>query len=156
MPSPSTSGALPRTSASRSRTPNLPLWRHHRRSNLQRTCKEPRRSTRQALLRSKRQSCRPQRKTEPLRLTETPTNLKLETGNSELLNSPVEATQAIVVLDFGSQYTQLIARRIRELNVFSVVLPCYAKLEEIVAYKPIGIVLSGGPSSVYDKDAPPM
>ena len=68
----------------------------------------------------------------------------------------MEAIQSIVVLDFGSQYTQLIARRIRELNVFSVVLPCYAKLEEIQAYKPIGIILSGGPSSVYDKDAPPM
>ncbi len=68
----------------------------------------------------------------------------------------MEAIQSIVVLDFGSQYTQLIARRIRELNVFSVVLPCYAKLEEIQAYKPIGIILSGGPSSVYDKDAPAM
>jgi len=68
----------------------------------------------------------------------------------------VEATQSIVVLDFGSQYTQLIARRIREFNVFSVVLPCYAKLDEILAYKPIGMILSGGPSSVYDKDAPPM
>ena len=68
----------------------------------------------------------------------------------------MEATQSIVVLDFGSQYTQLIARRIRELNVFSVVLPCHAKLDEILDYKPIGIILSGGPSSVYDKDAPPM
>jgi GMP synthase (glutamine-hydrolysing) len=68
----------------------------------------------------------------------------------------VEAISSIVVLDFGSQYTQLIARRIRELNVFSVVLPCYAKLEDILAYKPVGIILSGGPSSVYDKDAPPM
>src|SRR5271166_2479622 len=63
-------------------------------------------------------------------------------------------TQAIVVLDFGSQYTQLIARRIRELNVFSVVLPCTAPLSEIQALKPLGIVLSGGPSSVYDADAP--
>ena len=64
-------------------------------------------------------------------------------------------TQTIVILDFGSQYTQLIARRIRELNVFSVVLPCTAPLAEIQAYKPIGVVLSGGPSSVYDIDAPP-
>ena len=63
-------------------------------------------------------------------------------------------TQTIVILDFGSQYTQLIARRIRELNVFSVVLPCTAPLAEIEAYKPIGIILSGGPSSVYDADAP--
>jgi GMP synthase (glutamine-hydrolysing) len=63
-------------------------------------------------------------------------------------------TQSIVVLDFGAQYSQLIARRIREQNVFSVVLPCNAKLEEVRSYSPIGIILSGGPSSVYDKDAP--
>jgi GMP synthase (glutamine-hydrolysing) len=63
-------------------------------------------------------------------------------------------TQTIVILDFGSQYTQLIARRIRELNVFSVVLPCTAPLKEIQSYRPLGIVLSGGPSSVYDADAP--
>jgi GMP synthase (glutamine-hydrolysing) len=64
-------------------------------------------------------------------------------------------TQSIVILDFGAQYTQLIARRIREQNVFSAVLPCTASLKEIQAYKPIGIVLSGGPCSVYDADAPP-
>ncbi|HEX4284367.1 MAG TPA: glutamine-hydrolyzing GMP synthase [Terracidiphilus sp.] len=63
-------------------------------------------------------------------------------------------TQTIVILDFGSQYTQLIARRIREQNVFSVVLPCTAALAEVQSYKPIGIILSGGPSSVYDADAP--
>ena len=63
-------------------------------------------------------------------------------------------TQSIVVLDFGAQYSQLIARRIRELSVFSAVLPCNASLEEIRSYSPIGIILSGGPSSVYDKDAP--
>ncbi|MGB7136218.1 MAG: glutamine-hydrolyzing GMP synthase, partial [Acidobacteriaceae bacterium] len=62
---------------------------------------------------------------------------------------------AIVILDFGSQYTQLIARRIREQNVFSVVLPCTAKIDEIRAANPAGIVLSGGPCSVYDADAPP-
>ena len=62
--------------------------------------------------------------------------------------------QSIVILDFGSQYTQLIARRIREQNVFSVVLPCNSSLEEIRRYSPAGIILSGGPSSVYDKDAP--
>ena len=63
-------------------------------------------------------------------------------------------TQSIVVLDFGAQYSQLIARRIREQNVFSVVLPCTASIKEIESYSPIGMVLSGGPSSVYDKDAP--
>ena len=63
-------------------------------------------------------------------------------------------TQTIVILDFGSQYTQLIARRIRELNVFSVVLPCTVPIAEIQELRPLGIVLSGGPSSVYDADAP--
>jgi GMP synthase (glutamine-hydrolysing) len=63
-------------------------------------------------------------------------------------------TQTVVILDFGSQYTQLIARRIREQNVFSVVLPCTATMAEVQAYNPIGVILSGGPSSVYDADAP--
>jgi GMP synthase (glutamine-hydrolysing) len=63
-------------------------------------------------------------------------------------------TSTIVILDFGSQYTQLIARRIREFNVFSVVLPCTAPLSEVMALAPKGIVLSGGPSSVYDNAAP--
>ncbi|HUR37184.1 MAG TPA: glutamine-hydrolyzing GMP synthase [Terriglobales bacterium] len=64
--------------------------------------------------------------------------------------------QSIVILDFGSQYTQLIARRVRELKVFSVVLPCTAPLDEVKSYSPVGVILSGGPSSVYDADAPPM
>jgi GMP synthase (glutamine-hydrolysing) len=63
-------------------------------------------------------------------------------------------TQSIVVLDFGAQYSQLIARRIREQNVFSVVLPFNASLDEIRRYSPVGVILSGGPSSVYDQDAP--
>jgi len=63
-------------------------------------------------------------------------------------------TQSIVVLDFGAQYSQLIARRIREQKIFSVVLPFNATLEEIRSCSPVGIILSGGPSSVYDKDAP--
>src|ERR1700721_894184 len=60
----------------------------------------------------------------------------------------------IVVLDFGGQYTQLIARRIREQQVFSAILPYNAPLAQIREFQPAGIVLSGGPSSVYDKDAP--
>ncbi len=63
-------------------------------------------------------------------------------------------TSTVLILDFGSQYTQLIARRIREFNVFSVVLPCTAPLDQIKALAPLGIILSGGPSSVYDADAP--
>ncbi len=60
----------------------------------------------------------------------------------------------VVVLDFGGQYTQLIARRIREQQVFSAVLPCTSSIEEIRKLQPAGIILSGGPSSVYDADAP--
>jgi len=60
----------------------------------------------------------------------------------------------VVVLDFGGQYTQLIARRIREQQVFSAVLPCTSSIEEIRKLQPAGIVLSGGPSSVYDAEAP--
>src|SRR5580698_7543152 len=74
--------------------------------------------------------------------------------NQSKLSSPL-SNQSIVILDFGAQYTQLIARRIREQSVFSVVLPCTASLSEIKACGPVGIVLSGAPWSVYDKDAPP-
>ena len=62
----------------------------------------------------------------------------------------------ILVLDFGSQYTQLIARRIREAQVYSQILPCSVPLATILAYRPQGIVLSGGPSSVYEKKAPSL
>ena len=62
--------------------------------------------------------------------------------------------QTIVVLDFGSQYTQVIARRIREANVFSSVLPYNSKLSDIRKQNPVGIVFSGGPASVFAKDSP--
>src|SRR6266852_1945253 len=67
---------------------------------------------------------------------------------------PKSELGGVVVLDFGGQYTQLIARRIREQQVFSAILPCSASLEEIRKLEPVGLVLSGGPSSVYDVDAP--
>lgn len=60
----------------------------------------------------------------------------------------------IVILDFGSQYTQLIARRVRELGVFSELLPFQTSLAEIAAKEPKGIVLSGGPNSVWAAEAP--
>jgi GMP synthase (glutamine-hydrolysing) len=62
--------------------------------------------------------------------------------------------QTILVLDFGSQYTQLIARRLRELSVYSEVLPFDTSLERLRAKAPVGIILSGGPSSVSDPGAP--
>src|SRR6202163_585584 len=67
---------------------------------------------------------------------------------------PSSERGGVVVLDFGGQYTQLIARRIREQQVFSSVLPCSTSLEEVRKLEPAGIVLSGGPSSVYDVEAP--
>ena len=63
-------------------------------------------------------------------------------------------TEQIVILDFGSQYTQVIARRIRECNVYSIILRYDTPASEIAALQPKGIILSGGPSSVYAKDAP--
>ncbi len=64
------------------------------------------------------------------------------------------AHQSILILDFGSQYTQLIARRIREQAVYCEVAPCTTPIEQIRALAPAGIVLSGGPSSVYEEGAP--
>jgi GMP synthase (glutamine-hydrolysing) len=60
----------------------------------------------------------------------------------------------ILILDFGSQYTQLIARRIREYSVYSEIMPFNVTLEQIKEFGPKGIVLSGGPSSVYDRGTP--
>jgi len=60
----------------------------------------------------------------------------------------------VAILDFGGQYTQLIARRIRELGVYSEILPCTEPVERVLGGGYTGIVLSGGPSSVYEADAP--
>src|SRR4028118_1862374 len=62
----------------------------------------------------------------------------------------------ILILDFGSQYTQLIARRIREAGVYCEILPFNAPLAKIQQLQPMGIILSGGPSSVYDAKAPKL
>jgi GMP synthase (glutamine-hydrolysing) len=62
--------------------------------------------------------------------------------------------ELIVILDFGAQYTQVIARRVRECNVYSTILRFDTPAAEIAALKPSGIILSGGPASVYAKDAP--
>ncbi len=65
-----------------------------------------------------------------------------------------EHSEKIIILDFGSQTTQLIARRIREQKVYSEIHPYTLPIEELKAMKPTGVVLSGGPASVYDEDAP--
>jgi GMP synthase (glutamine-hydrolysing) len=62
--------------------------------------------------------------------------------------------ELILILDFGSQYTQLIARRIREFGVYCEIVPYNYPLEQLLARKPRGVILSGGPSSVNDEDAP--
>jgi GMP synthase (glutamine-hydrolysing) len=62
--------------------------------------------------------------------------------------------ETIIILDFGSQYTQLIARRVREAGVYCEILPFSASIEEIRAKEPRGLILSGSPSSVYDPEAP--
>lgn len=62
--------------------------------------------------------------------------------------------ERILILDFGSQYTQLIARRVRESQVYCEIHPYNMALESVEAFKPKGIILSGGPSSVYDEGAP--
>ncbi len=66
----------------------------------------------------------------------------------------MEHNETILILDFGSQYTQLIARRIRELNVYSEIHPHTFGIDELKKMNPKGIILSGGPMSVYDKDSP--
>ena len=62
--------------------------------------------------------------------------------------------QKVLILDFGGQYNQLIARRVRECHVYCEVHPCTMTLEEIRAWDPIGIIFTGGPGSVYEPDAP--
>lgn len=67
---------------------------------------------------------------------------------------PSSAHETIIILDFGSQYTQLIARRVREAGVYCEILPYNTSVEDIQSRAPRGLILSGGPSSVYDADAP--
>ncbi|HZE73551.1 MAG TPA: glutamine-hydrolyzing GMP synthase [Pyrinomonadaceae bacterium] len=62
--------------------------------------------------------------------------------------------ETVIILDFGSQYTQLIARRVREAGVYCEILPFNTPLEQILARNPKGLILSGGPASVYQQDAP--
>ena len=62
----------------------------------------------------------------------------------------------VLVIDFGAQYAQLIARRVREANVYSEIVPHTITADEVRAMDPAGIVLSGGPSSVYEEGAPTL
>jgi GMP synthase (glutamine-hydrolysing) len=66
----------------------------------------------------------------------------------------MDSIRPILILDFGSQYTQLIARRIREMKVAAVIVPCHKPLQDWMAMNPQAVILSGGPSSVYDPASP--
>src|ERR1700734_3452130 len=72
----------------------------------------------------------------------------------EASDAVAAAREEVVVLDYGGQYSQLIARRIRDCGVFSELLPHHVALEEVAKRKPRGIILSGGPASVYAPGAP--
>ena len=66
----------------------------------------------------------------------------------------MQQKELILILDFGGQYTQLIARRVRECHVYSEVIPWNTPFADILARSPKGIILSGGPSSVHDEARP--
>ena len=66
------------------------------------------------------------------------------------------AERPLIVLDFGAQYAQLIARRIRELHVYSEILPHDTPVDELRRRNPLGIVLSGGPASIHEPGAPAL
>ncbi|MGN0557130.1 MAG: glutamine-hydrolyzing GMP synthase [Acutalibacteraceae bacterium] len=68
--------------------------------------------------------------------------------------SQVHDGQTVIVLDFGGQYNQLIARRVRECNVYCEVLPCTTPIEEIRKKNPVGIIFTGGPADVFEDDSP--
>ena len=66
----------------------------------------------------------------------------------------MQAKECVIVLDFGGQYNQLIARRVREANVYCEVKPCTTPLEELMKHNPIGFIFTGGPQSVYAENSP--
>src|SRR4051794_11331792 len=105
------------------------------------------------------------RRGQPLRPTpiiRPPVTTSLGHGSSLPAEQPVEelalerdvATDEVVVLDYGGQYSQLIARRVRELGVFSELLPHHVGVEEVRKRTPKGLILSGGPAAGYAPGAP--
>jgi GMP synthase (glutamine-hydrolysing) len=90
--------------------------------------------------------------------------LDADEASGEVRGAPVDdgldevraATDEVVVLDYGGQYSQLIARRVRECGVFSELLPYHVGAAEVARRRPKGVILSGGPASVYAEGAPPL
>src|SRR5688500_8615933 len=80
----------------------------------------------------------------------------LNTAGAVADATPSRNFDTVVVLDFGSQYSQLIARRVREAGVYSVLLPWDTPWDEVAKLNPKGVILSGGPASVYDRGAPTL
>ncbi|MDX6660430.1 MAG: hypothetical protein QOJ55_1252, partial [Solirubrobacteraceae bacterium] len=78
------------------------------------------------------------------------------TAEAAVRPEPRVATEEVVVLDYGGQYSQLIARRVRECGVFSELLPHHVGVEEVRRRRPKGLILSGGPASVYADGAPKL
>ena len=78
------------------------------------------------------------------------------TRREEDAHASPAAADEVVVLDYGGQYSQLIARRVRECGVFSELLPHHVGAEEVARRRPKGVILSGGPASVYADGAPPL
>jgi GMP synthase (glutamine-hydrolysing) len=93
----------------------------------------------------------PQRSVSP---TDAPAAAAVHSPDTEAASAA--ATEEVVVLDFGGQYSQLIARRVRECGVFSELLPHHVGAAEVLRRRPKGVILSGGPASVYEAGAPPL
>jgi GMP synthase (glutamine-hydrolysing) len=86
--------------------------------------------------------------------THLPTGATASVAAGEVVSEPNVDAEQVVVLDYGGQYSQLIARRVRECGVFSELLPHHVGAAEVARRRPKGLILSGGPASVYAPDAP--
>ena len=89
-----------------------------------------------------------------LRMYMVPSVVAVQLGGFMTQNASERATQKVLVFDFGAQYAQLIARRVRDLHVYSEIVPCDITADEVREMAPSALILSGGPASVYAEDAP--